>query len=63
MADDSVKDKTAKGISGNDLCALRFLYAHPLFFHPRRIRGTIAFYSSKGEKNHIPQRSGMTQRG
>jgi len=47
MANDSLKDKTAKGLSGNDLCALCFLFGHPLVF----IRG-----GSREKKISIPQK-------
>jgi len=29
------KGNTAKGLSGNDLCALGLLFVHPLVFNPR----------------------------
>jgi hypothetical protein len=35
----SRKIKTAKGLSRNDLCALCFLFVHPLVFIPGRSKG------------------------
>jgi hypothetical protein len=35
----SRKVNTAKGLSGNDLCALCPLFVHPLVFNPRGLKG------------------------
>jgi hypothetical protein len=44
----SRKDNTAKGLSGNDLCAFCFLFVHPLVSIPGRPKGKEEFISIQG---------------
>jgi hypothetical protein len=44
----SRKVKTAKGLSRNDLCALCFLFVHPLVSIPGRPKGKEGSISIKG---------------
>jgi hypothetical protein len=44
----SRKVKMAKGLSRNDLCALRLLFVHPLFFIPGGSKGEEESTSIQG---------------
>jgi hypothetical protein len=59
----SRKDKTAKELSGNDLCALCFLLCHLLVFVSGGYRERKIFFPPKLENNYETQRAGRTQSG